>query len=216
LFGGTIRYISVQKIKRRLEVEQERVRISNDMHDEIGSGLTRITLLSEVAKKKLGESEEIRRISDASRDVVQNMDEIVWAVNPQYDTLENLAIYILQYAQEFFQMTNIILKTHYPEVITGEFVSAESRHSVFMVIKEVFNNIAKHADAEEVQLIFNSCNGMYEFIIQDNGRGFDIKSAGMFSNGLKIMHKRIKMINGKLNIESYPGKGTKIIIKVPY
>jgi signal transduction histidine kinase len=57
---------------------------------------------------------------------------------------------------------------------------------------------------------------MYEFIIQDNGRGFDIKSAGMFSNGLKIMHKRIKIINGKLNIESYPGKGTKIIIKVPY
>jgi signal transduction histidine kinase len=185
------------------------------MHDEVGSSLTRITLLSEVAKQKLGDSEEITRISDASRAVVNSMDEIVWAVNPKYDTLDNLAAYILQFAQEFFESSGISCRFEFPADIPGRHLSSEIRHNVFLVVKEALNNIIKHSGANTVNIKLTVGLNNFEFIISDNGNGFNIEERDKFSNGVNNMQKRIAGINGTISVDSNSGKGTRILINVP-
>jgi signal transduction histidine kinase/ligand-binding sensor domain-containing protein len=215
VFGGTIRFVSVQRLRRKLALEKERLRISNDMHDEVGSSLTRITLLSELAKRKLGDTEEIKRISDASRAVVNSMDEIVWAVNPKYDTLDNLAAYILQFAQEFFDASGISCRFEFPNDIPCRYLSSEIRHNVFLVVKEALNNIVKHSVAAEVNIGLTINQDNFEFKISDDGKGFNIDERDQFSNGINNIQKRITEIKGTISVDSKSGKGTRIMINVP-
>lgn len=222
-FGGTIRFISVQRLKRKLrELEQqqmldkERARISKDMHDEVGSSLTRISLLSEIAKNKIGNVEEINRISDASRDVVNNMDEIVWAVNPKNDSLENLSAYALQYAQNYFEGSNITCRFDFPGNVPEIPLSSDIRHNIFLTIKESLNNILKHSGATEVTVTLKVNKKYFEFTISDNGNGFEINNCDRFSNGLSNMKKRIEGIGGDFKIQSVINAGTKIILRIPF
>lgn len=221
VFGSTIRLISVQKLKKKLRelkqqqaLEAERTRISKDMHDELGSSLTKITLLSEIARKKIGNIEEINKISDASREVVNNMDEIVWAVNPKNDSLENLAAYTLQYSQDFLSEAGLNCRFEYPDTIPSMMLSSDTRHNIFLVIKEALNNAVKHSGASEVSITLILNKTFFEFLISDNGNGFSIENCDRFSNGLNNMEKRIADINGEFKITSQTGSGTLISIKI--
>lgn len=223
LFGLTIRFITARRYKKKLDkirqqqvIEKERLRISNDMHDEVGSSLTRITLLSEIAKSKLGESEEIRKISEASREVVNNMDEIVWAVNPRNDSLESLTAYIIKYAQEFYEGTGIICRFNIPSSIQNIALSSDTRHNVFLTVKESLNNILKHSGATEVIIQLKIENETFKFSIIDNGKGFNITEIDRFSNGLNSMRKRINDIGGEFSINSFINTGTSIVINIPF
>ncbi len=150
--GGAVRIMEKNKLQRRLKhleqeraLERERTRIAQDLHDEMGAKLCRISFLSEHARRGELPPEELQgqitSISDASREVLHSLDEIVWAVNPQNDTLEHVASYIGQYAQDYFQMTGIECELDIPTQLPPHPVSSQTRHHLFLAAHEALTNI---------------------------------------------------------------------------
>jgi len=225
LVAGTVRFFSTQKLKRKLKtaesqttLERERVRISKDMHDELGASLTKITLLGELAKRDVSNPGKMEQhldlIANASRDVAGTMDEIVWAVNPRNDTVDNLAAYLIDYTTEYLSVSTLQLQTDVPEDLPARHVSAEIRHNVFLVFKEALTNIAKHAQARHVNIAFRFEDPVMTITLKDDGRGFTGASADRFSNGLDNMRKRIEEIGGSFAIESELQRGTSVNVNV--
>jgi signal transduction histidine kinase/ligand-binding sensor domain-containing protein len=226
LIAGSARYISLRKLRRtvgRLEQEQalqrERARISKDMHDDVGASLTRISLLTEVAKREAsspgGIQSSIQQISDLAREVVTNLDEIVWAVNPKNDTLDSLATYITEYASTFFESAPIQCRFDVPDKIPSHHLTAEMRYNVFNAAKEALTNILKHSRATEVRMAFRLQGSSFELLIEDNGAGFIPEKISRFSNGLTNMRQRMADIKGTLSLSSKPGEGTTVKFQLP-
>src|SRR5438477_8110295 len=151
VFALVVRYISQRNLKDRLlrlekeqAVEKERNRISRDIHDDLGSGLTKIAIMSEVVKKQIHEPEKARQqlenISQSSRELVDNLQDIIWVLNPKNDTLESLASYIREYSLKFFEPFGIEVQFNYPEKFPEVKLSEETRRNIFLVVKESFNN----------------------------------------------------------------------------
>lgn len=225
--GGTIRYIEMRRLKQkiaRLEqeevVQRERVRISRDMHDELGASLTRISLLAGIGTAQGQTDEELRtqlrRIEETSREVVQRLDEVVWMVNPKNDTLESLAAYVAEFTEHFFAESPVRCRFDIPTVIPPVPLPADTRRNVFLTLKESLNNVLKHAAAGMVTLQLTLEQDAFRFVVQDNGRGFQTPSEGGLGNGLTNMKKRIEEIKGDFSLASTPGAGTKITLRVPF
>ncbi len=224
--GGTIRYVEIQKMKRKIEqlersqtIERERLRISQDMHDEVGANLTKIAIISELALKNAREADgmatQLRNISQTAREVVDSIGAIVWAINPKNDRLDNLAGYIREYASDYFEMTPINCRFDFPEELPDHPLSAEVRRNIFLTMKEAMNNVVKHSGATAVRIYLGLCGRHVEISIEDNGRGFVIDDVSRFGNGLINMRKRVETINGKFDIQSQPEGGTRILVSVP-
>jgi signal transduction histidine kinase len=221
----TVKYFATRKLKLRLQeleylrkLDKERERISKDMHDEVGSSLTRIAILSELAKKEIPTEyegkEHINAIAETSREVVDNIGEIVWAINPQNDSLENLIAYTRQYVAKYFEATSIHCIFDLPEKVPAVSISAEFRRNIFLVIKEAVTNIVKHAYASEVLINIQLKNKRMIIEIQDNGKGFCMEERSQFGNGLSNMRKRVEQLEGKWEIKSAPDEGTKIQVTI--
>jgi ligand-binding sensor domain-containing protein/signal transduction histidine kinase len=228
---GTARLWEKRKLQRRLKrleqeraLEQERSRIAQDLHDEMGAKLCRISFLSEHARR--GElppaelHEQIVSISDASREVLHSLDEIVWAVNPQNDTLEHVASYIGQYAEEYFQMTGIECELDIPAQLPAHPLSSQIRHHLFLATHEALTNILKHSGATRATLAMECNGGTFEITIVDNGKAFDATRLGAGSNtaagdGLSNMSRRLADIGGRCVIDSEPGRGTSLRFIIP-
>ena len=226
LVAGVVRYASTRRLRRMLELleaqnalERERSRISKDMHDELGASLTKITLLSEVAKRTSGKKKEtlknLNRISDAARAVAATMDEIVWAVNPRYDTLEGLIAYTAQFVEEYLSLTPFRCRIDIPSELPGGDVPSEVRHNVFLVVKEALNNAVKYSGGDEI--VFSVTVSGAECVIQlaDDGRGFAQKDVRAFSDGLANMRKRMEDIHARFDLQSKRGSGTILTLKIP-
>lgn len=225
-FIFAVRYISQRNLKEKLlrlekeqAVEKERNRISRDMHDDLGSGLTKIAIMSEVVKKQMNEPEkakqQLENISISSRELVDNLQDIIWVLNPKNDTLDNLAAYIREYALKFFEPFGIELQFNYPETFDNIKLSEETRRNLFLVIKETSNNIAKHAWCNKVMVTIEPAASLVRLKVEDDGKGFDIEKTRQFGNGLINMKNRIEHTGGIYKIESAPGKGTKTTIEIP-
>ena len=214
-------FVSHQKIIRRLRqlekqhaIDAERNRISRDMHDEIGSGLTHIALLSELIQtQKKTESaikSDLGNISIAARKLVESMSEIIWALNPQNDSLENLLSYIREQMQQHFEPFDLVLTIDFPDEVRPVKLTNEQRRNLYLVTKEALNNVMKHARANKVQLIFWSELGSLNFEVNDDGAGMPEKLTRVAGNGLKNMRKRMEDIGGSiewLNLK----KGLKVV-----
>ena len=220
-----VRYISQRNLKDRLlilqneqAVEKERNRISKDMHDDLGSGLTKIAIMSEVVKRQMHEPEkaksQLENISASSRELVDNLQDIIWVLNPKNDTLESLAAYIREYSLKFFEPFGTEIRFEYPEKFPPVKLSEETRRNIFLTIKESFNNIAKHAWSNTIKMSILLLRGEIVFSIKDDGKGFDKNTVRQFGNGLVNMQNRIEQIGGKYKIVSEPGKGTETFISV--
>ena len=216
--GSTIRYVEMRRIKRKMELleqeralEHERTRISRDMHDEIGSNLSEIAILSELAKKNPGKAEQhVHEISEVTTKVIDNVSEIVWAMNPQNDRLDNLIAHTRRFAVKYLGLTNINCRFTSPENIPGHLVSAEFRRNIFLVVKETLHNIVKHSSATEVLFVVNFSDHKLEMKIEDNGKGFSLEKSQTSGNGLSNMKKRIEDVGGAIALRSTQGKGTRI------
>jgi ligand-binding sensor domain-containing protein/signal transduction histidine kinase len=237
LVGSSVRIIEKRKIQRRLKhleqeraLERERTRIAQDLHDEMGAKLCRISFLSEHARR--GElppdelQDQITSISDASREVLHSLDEIVWAVNPQNDTLEHVASYIGQYAEEYFQMTGIQCELDIPTQLPPHPLSSQMRHHLFLATHEALTNILKHSGATHAKITMVFGNGTFEINISDNGKGFDspviesnqaspATASAASGDGLNNMCQRLTDFGGRCRIESTPGRGTNIRFVIP-
>ena len=221
--NGAARYISLRHVRAKLQrleqqhaLEKERTRIARDIHDDLGAGLTQISLLSDLGQKNRSSPEEVagnfRQISTSAREIVQAMDAIVWAVNPKNDTLDHLANYLPQFAKESLACTRIKCRIDVPAVVPEIMVSAEIRHNLLLSLKEALHNVMKHAEASEVWVRLSVQRSSLLISIEDNGRGFDAfaPSAVRNGNGLVNMRKRLEEVGGKLEVKSYSGRGTKI------
>ena len=205
-------------IERKMEIlaaqQDERNRISADMHDELGSGVTAIRLMSELAKAKMKENtpSEIDKISNSANDLITKMNTIIWTMKSSNDTVDNMIAYVRAYASEFLDNTNLKYKITYPELINPIELSGEKRQNIFLCIKESLNNIAKHANATEVQISF-VIGPQLVIRIADNGVGLNPDRMREFSNGLVNMRKRMETIDGEFEIRKE--NGTTVILAIP-
>lgn len=215
------RKLAAQKAESEKQqlVERERNRISRDIHDDLGSGLTKIAILSEVAKKQLPEpvkaKEQLEKISVSSRELVDSLQDIIWVLNPRNDTLESLAAYIREYALKYFEPLAVKMQFMYPEDFSKQPLSEEKRRNVFLTVKESLHNIAKHAWCNEVVISIKQSQHQFEISINDDGKGFDPDKARIFANGLKNMQNRIEQVGGIFSIQSEPGNGTLTVMTIP-
>jgi signal transduction histidine kinase len=231
--GSLVRLIERQKAKSRLKrleqeraLERERTRIAQDLHDEMGAKLCRISFLSEHARRDSANpaemQEQIKSISDDSREVLHSLDEIVWAVNPQNDTLEHATSYLAQFAQDYFFMTGVECELVVPSQMPHYPVSSQVRHHLFLAVREALANILKHSAASHAKISMACESGNLEISVEDDGRGFDAKThlAGDshsrdMHDGLRNMTKRFTDVGGQCSIESNVGSGTIIKFILP-
>lgn len=236
LIVGSVWFVARRRLRTKLErverqqaIERERTRIAKDIHDHLGANLTRISLLSQSAHGDLenpGQAgAQLDRIYDTSRELTRSMDEIVWAVNPKHDTLDSLASYLGNFAQEYLVSINIRCRLDVPLQLPHWPITAELRHNVFLAFKEALHNIVKHSGADRVTVSLTTDTVGFNIIIQDNGKGFDVVAAENDwetqrlgrGNGLKNLRQRLEKIGGHCEIQSTPGRGTEIkfFVSVP-
>jgi signal transduction histidine kinase len=157
------------------------------------------------------------RIYETSRELTRAMDEIVWAVNPQHDTLDSLASYLGNFAQEYLGSLGLRCRLDLPLQLPQWPITAEMRHNVFLAFKETLHNIVKHSGANEVSLELTTGPGGFELLVRDNGRGFDpqaMPARPRRGNGLDNLRQRLEKIGGRCEIHSAPGAGTEIKFQV--
>lgn len=222
-FAALVRRLSVRKLRRNLEqleqqnaLARERARIAADMHDELGSRLTRIGLLGELARRDALRPEQIARhldhITHQSRELAKSLDEIVWAVNPRNDTLDRLAAYIVHYTEEFLDATPIRCRLDVPADLPALPLTAERRHNLFLAFKEALNNVAKHSGATEVQVRLAVHPPWIELSVADNGRGFETPSSD--GDGLLNMKARLADVGGEFVLTASPDGGTIVALRM--
>jgi ligand-binding sensor domain-containing protein/two-component sensor histidine kinase len=194
------------RLKRLLEMERMRTRIATDLHDDIGANLTRISLLSEVAKQNAvnGNGNLLTSIAGIARESVASMNDIVWAIAPEHDSLLDLTRRMRQHAEEVFALREIDLSFDAPAADTDLKLSVGVRRDVLLIFKEAVNNAARHSDCSRVAINFSVENAKLLLQIKDNGVGFaaDSESDGQ---GLRSMARRAKALGGVLTIESNNG-----------
>lgn len=187
--------------------QEERNRISTDMHDDLGAGMTTISLYSELAKNKLTNNPipEIEKISSAANELLTKMNAIIWSMSNSNDSLSNMIAYIRSYALEYFEDTGVHCKINIPDNLPNIQVVGTIRRNVFLVVKEALNNILKHSKATEVSITLVKIDDSLTLYIHDNGAGIDMEKIRQFGNGLKNMKKRMTDIGGDFNIENKNG-----------
>lgn len=230
LFMGTVfavvRYVTVRRLRlkvRQLEQEnalqRERARIAQDIHDDIGARMTQISLLTELTQQALSNpvqaSEHVTQIAGMTRLGMKALDEIVWAVNPRNDTLQDLLDYGAQYAADFLGAAGVRCRVDFPETPLTQNLPADVRHALLMVLKEALNNVVKHAQATEVWLRVRCENGELRWGIEDNGKGFATVPDHALADGLRNMRERLAELGGTCVLETSPGAGVKILFVLP-
>lgn len=206
------------RVNRLLEMERTRTRIATDLHDDIGTNLSKISLLSEIVKMQLADENEERTrmlqvIGETSRESVGAMSDIVWAINPNKDSLADMTRRMRQHAEEVFLEKGVSLIFNAPEDGKDIKLSMEIRRELYLIFKESVNNSAKHSDCKNVEIDFRVRQGEIFLLIKDNGRGFDLKQDAN-GNGLKNLHLRAERIKAELQIDSEIGKGTTISVSL--
>jgi signal transduction histidine kinase len=204
--------------ERRL-LNLERSRIARDIHDDVGTRLTKLVLQGEVAQSTQPADSNARRqfdqICEGLRGVLGAMDEVLWAVNPRHDTLANFIAYICDYAQTFLQNTKIqcLLEVE-PDMPPLNF-DLPLRRSLLLVVKEALNNAAKHSNASRLKLKIFRNNQKLVVVVEDNGCGFDLNQPRQNRNGLANFSKRISEAGGEYRMVTRPGEGCRVEFSIP-
>jgi len=204
LLGFLIYLIYRSRLRRALELEKVRTRIATDLHDDIGANLTRISLLSEVAKQKSTNGSEslLTSIADIARESVSSMNDIVWAIAPEHDSLSDLTRRMRSFAEEVFALSDIDLE--FKADATDLKLSVGVRRDLLLIFKEAVNNAAKHSGCTRVQIYFGFENSFLVLQIKDNGKGFDMNE--MYEGqGLRSITRRADSLGGNLKIEAKDG-----------
>lgn len=224
--GTTVRMVERRKYQLQLQraeqqhaLEQERARIAQDLHDELGSTLTRLSLLSGLVKTDKDNPEQVEvhanKLAQSADQTVRALEEIVWAVRPGSDTLQSLTDYIAHFANELFDGNPTHCRLDLPHDLPATALPPDVRHNIFLIVKEALTNALKHAGAGEVQVHAKISGDTLEILVQDDGKGFDLSSLSEGRrNGLGNMRRRAEAIGGELEWQSAIGKGTMVKLSV--
>lgn len=219
----TIRFFAQQKLRiqiaeleKQKEIAIERQRISREMHDEIGAGLTQITLMSESASKKINgmAASEIEAISDTSRSLVSNLSEIIWSLGTENKTTDHLFAYLREHLDKQLEYSGIKYSIVLPDNEVGVTLSNAHLRNIIMVTKELVNNAVKHSHAANMNIQAQIFNGALQIQIEDDGIGFDTQE-NFAGNGLRNIRHRITELKGVLEITSVPKGGSRFEISLP-
>jgi len=203
------------KLKRMREYQELRNKIASDLHDEIGSTLSSIMLISDMARKKEGSDHRMfSKINSDCRTVMQSVDEIIWSVSPVHDNLEGIVLRIREFAVPLAESGNFTFEIMADPEIGGLNLPADVRRNIYLIIKEAVNNLAKYSGATEAFLTFQPLKNMLRITVQDNGKGFD-PSLASGRNGLTNMRSRAEEIKAQLDIRS-SASGTVLTLDVPF
>jgi signal transduction histidine kinase len=227
LIGGLV-YTTTQKQKLKAILEKklaiktaeqnERLRFAKDIHDDLGSGLSKINFLSDqlvsAAKSEAKQQHYAASISETARSLVGNMHDLIWALNPENTTLDNLIASIREYSSDYLEDFPIEVQLFFPEQVPSIIIIKESHREIFMTIKEILNNVVKHSEATMVNMTVRINNGMLLIEVMDNGKGFKVESCKS-GNGLRNMNNRIESIGGTWIIKNPPTGGTSINMLIP-
>jgi signal transduction histidine kinase len=205
--------------ERLAELERVRKRIATDLHDDIGSSLTQISILSEVARQQVGHNNSpiakpLKMIATASRELVDSMSDIVWAINPQKDHLSDLQQRMRRFASDVFTARNIDFRFRSPDHETDIQLGANLRREVFLIFKESINNMVKHSGCDRADIEFDVKEDQLYLRLTDNGHGFD-GTRESDGHGLMSMRERAKALGAELEIISHVDSGTTIMLQVP-
>ena len=222
LIGYTVRKRreKIQRLiyEKKLALEQERLRIARDMHDDLGSGLSALSLRSKIILQKNTDSnleEEIQKIVRLSDELSQKVRETIWAVDVKNDSLEKLMVYLHKYAISLFELVNTTCSVSLPDKIQHITVSGNHRRMVFLAYKEALNNITKYANATEVVVNMDMQGTFFLVSIYDNGIGFDPQLLeNSTGKGLRNMRQRMTEVGGTCQI-STSDQGTSVLLTVP-
>jgi len=217
----------LERIARERELERERARIAQDIHDDLGASLTRIGMLSQSVAGDLHDppraTVNLNQIYTTARDLTRAMDEIVWAVNPRHDTLESLANYIARFAHDFLSAAQIRCRLDAPLQVPELTVRSEVRHNLFLAFKETLNNAVKHSGATEVRVKFEVSANSLRLEVVDNGKGFEPRKSPTATGqrvvsgyGIAGMRNRLEQLGGRVEIRSTPGEGARVELFVPF
>lgn len=212
--AGLAGYLRARRARRR-EIEQLRVRIASDLHDDLGSSLWSITLLSRMLAKhgKLGDEErqdinEIHRIAIQSSNSIR---DIIWLINPAFDSLQDLILRTKDFAGTALRGAEYRMRCEIPDL--SRKLPFDLRHNLFLFFKEALTNIARHAQATQVEVSIEENAGHWRLTIRDNGRGFD-PAARTEGNGLKNLRARAERMGARLEITSQPGQGSMLVLTI--
>ncbi len=207
----------VVRLKHQRALEQERLRIAQDIHDDLGARVTQISLLSAVAQGDSSLPEKARadfdRISRMTRELVSALYETVWAVNPENDNLDALGNYLCQMVNQLCDQARLRCRLSVSDLPRDIQVSSQTRHNITMAVKEAVHNVIKHAKAEEVNLRVGLVGRLLTISVQDDGRGFE-PSDNTAGSGLNNMQRRLADIGGNCRIQSQGGRGTAVEINL--
>ncbi len=216
LLAGTVVVFLMNrsKLKRLEESQTLRNKIASDLHDEIGSTLSSILLISGMAKAdNQGEKSNrmFSKIHSDSQHIVESVDEIIWSVSPVNDSLQGILLRLREYALPLAESKNMSFEFHSDKDIEQLMLPMEIRRNLYLISKEAINNLIKYSEATQAALSFSRTRKVMQVIISDNGKGFDW-AANTSRNGLKNMKIRAEEIGGKLDVESSPGEGSRITL----
>ena len=211
--------VQMQELERQNALERERTRIARDIHDQVGSNLTKIGMQTGMLGRDPdlpeGVHTLVQDVAETTREMLQSMDEIVWAINPRNDTLENAVNYLIHYTRDFVRPTEITYKLNVPVDLPAQSISAEVRHNLFMAFKEALNNAVKHGHPRSIRLGLELQPRQFKLLLEDDGCGFTMAVNRSGADGLHNMKQRLKSVGGDCVIESLPGQGTKVIFQLP-
>lgn len=196
------------RVARLVQLERVRTRIATDLHDDIGANLTRIFLLSEVAKQG-GNGNLLTSIADIARESVSSMNDIVWAISPEHDRLLDLTRRMRQHAEEVFALRDIKVQFNAAPANSDMHMAAGTRRDVLLIFKEAVNNAARHSNCTEVKIDFRVDHSVLRLQISDNGTGFQ-SNALKEGQGLRSMTRRASALGGVFKVDSSERHGTTV------
>ena len=218
ILGSILYFVFLYRLRQQSEMQQVRNDIARDLHDDIGSSLSSISLLSIMANKALDEKHTAKDFLNRIPDEVQRLsgaiDDMIWNIRPESDAIENIFERFTDYAAQTLESHKIDFKINFPAQNTALVFPMNIRRSMFLIYKEALNNITKHADCQTVTISASLSKSILSIIITDDGKGFDVQKPSN-RNGLKNMRSRMEEIHGKFEIDSIISQGTRLTISFP-
>lgn len=204
-------------VKKALAVEKIRGRVSRDLHDDMGSALSTIHILSNMGSQKLNTEpaktrDYLQKIGENSQRMMEAMDDIVWAIKPNNDSMQKLVARMREWATQALEAKDVLLDLQVDEELYDWMPDMETRRDLYLLFKEAINNVVKYAQASKVEVRMNKVHQSLELTIQDNGKGFDPQNADG-GNGLGNMQRRAQALKGTYALHTAPGKGTRVFLK---
>ncbi|WP_240543576.1 tetratricopeptide repeat-containing sensor histidine kinase [Spirosoma foliorum] len=219
LLGGAVSawLLNRSRLRRLEEAQRLRRQIAHDLHDEVGSTLSSISLLSGMVNSLIAQKRPeaveraIQKINTDARQILEAMDEIIWTINPGNDSLQRIALRLQEYAQPLMESKDISFSFQTDPELADIPISMEVRRSLYLIGKEAINNLVKYSEATQATVRFARRDNQLEVLIEDNGRGFDVTQSRE-RTGQTSMKQRAEAMGGSLDVQSAPERGTRLVL----